>query len=56
MKRSQFSEEHIIGILRERESGANIADVCRKRATSAQRPFLKWKAKYRGLDVWTRPG
>ena len=50
MKRSRFSEEQIIGILREHEAGAATADVCRKHGVSSG-TFYKWKAKYGGLDV-----
>ena len=50
MKRSRFSEEQIIGILREQEAGAATADVCRKHGISTA-TFYKRKAKYGGLDV-----
>ena len=50
MKRSRFSEEQVIGILREQEAGAATADVCRKHGISTA-TFYKWKAKYGGLDV-----
>lgn len=50
MKRSRFSEEQIIGILREQEAGAPTADVCRKYGIS-DATFYKWKAKYGGLEV-----
>jgi putative transposase len=50
MKRSRFSEEQIIGILREQEAGAATADVCRKHGISSA-TFYKWKAKFGGLDV-----
>jgi putative transposase len=45
MEPSRFTEEQIIGILREQEAGAKTADVCRS-AT-----FYKWKAKFGGLEV-----
>ena len=50
MKRSRFTEDQIIGILREQEAGATTADVCRKYGISSA-TFYKWKAKYGGLDV-----
>jgi putative transposase len=50
MKRSRFSEEQIIGILKEQEAGAATADVCRRHGISSA-TFFKWKAKYGGLDV-----
>jgi putative transposase len=50
MKPSRFTEEQIIGILREQETGAATADVCRKHGISSAM-FYKWKAKYGGLEV-----
>jgi len=50
MKRSRFTEEQIIGILREGESGAKTADLCRKHGISAA-TFYNWKAKFGGMDV-----
>ena len=50
MKRSRFSEEQIIGILKEQESGAVTADVCRRHGIS-EATFYKWKAKFGGLEV-----
>jgi putative transposase len=50
MKPSRFTEEQIIGILREQEAGAETVDVCRKHGISGA-TFYKWKAKYGGLEV-----
>lgn len=50
MKRSRFSEEQIIGILKEHESGVPVAELCRKHGVS-DASIYKWKAKYDGMDV-----
>jgi putative transposase len=50
MKRSRFTEEQIIAILKEKEAGMKTADVCRKHGIS-QPSFYKYKAKYGGMDV-----
>ena len=50
MKRSRFSEEQIVAILREQEVGASTAELCRKHGVSSA-TFYKWKAKFGGLDV-----
>ena len=50
MKRSRFSEEQIIGILKEQEAGMATADVCRKHGVSSA-TFYKRKARYGGLVV-----
>ncbi len=50
MRASRFSEEQIIGILREQERGEKTAEVCRRHGIS-DATFYKWKAKYGGLEV-----
>jgi len=50
MKGSRFSEEQIIGVLREHEAGAKTEEVCRRHGIS-NAPFYKWKAKYGGMEI-----
>ena len=50
MKRSRFSEEQIIGILKEHEAGVTVADLCRKHGMSSA-SFYSWKAKFGGMEV-----
>ena len=50
MKRSRFSEEQIITILKEQENGLPTKDVCRRHGISSA-TFYKWKSKYGGLNV-----
>jgi putative transposase len=50
MKRSRFTEEQIIGMLKEHEAGMKTAEVCRKHGIS-EATFYNYKAKYGGMDV-----
>ena len=50
MRASRFSEEQIIGILREHKAGAKTPELCRRHGIS-DATFDKWKAKYGGTEV-----
>ena len=50
MKRSRYSEEQIIAVLREHEAGAKAADLARRHGIS-EATLYNWKAKYGGMDV-----
>ena len=50
MKKSRFTDEQIIGMITEQESGLPTAEVCRKHGISSA-SFYKYKAKFGGLDV-----
>jgi putative transposase len=50
MKRSRFSEEQIIAILKEQEAGMATAEVCRRHGISTA-TFYNWKSKFGGLEV-----
>ena len=50
MKRSRYSEEQIIGILKEHEAGVLVTDMCRKHAVS-DASIYEWKARFGGMNV-----
>ena len=50
MKRSRFSDEQIIGVLKEHAAGMATADLCRKHGIS-DATFYKWRSRYGGLEV-----
>jgi putative transposase len=50
MKRSRFSEEQIIGVLKEQEAGMPTVEVCRRHGISSA-TFYKWKSKFGGMEV-----
>jgi putative transposase len=50
MKRSKFSEQRIVEVLKQAEAGVPVKDLCRKLGISEQ-TFYNWKAKYGGLSV-----
>lgn len=50
MKRNRFTDEQIIGILKEHEAGTPVSELCRRHGVS-DASIYKWKAKFGGMDV-----
>jgi putative transposase len=50
VKKSRFTEQQIVGILKESEAGAKTADICRNHGVSPA-TFYKWKSKFGGMEV-----
>ena len=50
MRRSRFSDEQIIGILKEHQAGLSASELCRKYGVS-DATFYKWRSKYEGMEV-----
>jgi putative transposase len=50
MKRSRFTQEQIIGVLKEHQAGATAPDLCRKHGIS-EATFYAWRSKYGGMEV-----
>ena len=50
MKKSRFTEEQIIGVVREGESGVKVAELCRKHGISPV-TYYRWKSKFSGMTV-----
>ena len=55
MKRSRYTEEHVIGILKQHQAGVAAKDLCRKHGIS-DATFYNWRSKYGGMEVSERGG
>jgi putative transposase len=54
MRKSRFSEDQIIGILKEQRAGLPVAELCRKHGIS-DATFYTWRSKYGGMEASDRP-
>jgi putative transposase len=50
VKKSKFSDEKVISILKEADAGAKVSDLCRKHGMS-DATYYKWKAKFSGMEI-----
>lgn len=50
MRKSRYTEEQIIGFIKQADAGVNVADLCRKEGFSAA-TFYKWRAKFGGMEA-----
>ena len=50
MKHKRFSDEQVIGVLKEHEAGAKVDDICRRHAISTA-TFYTWRKKYGGMEA-----
>ena len=55
MRKSRFSDEQIIGILKEHQAGLSAAELCRRHGIS-DATFYKWRSRFGGMEVSERSG